>query len=125
MYSPVRAARLAKLPGPVEGVDDPHAVGGQPAQIVLTFLGQHGIPGAPVRKRSGDELVGAAVALVAQRAGVVESHLGAQGHEHPAGRAREFGGQNGVGANSGHHEPVCLRRRATRRWPASEREKEY
>ena len=65
-----------------------HARRYEPARVVLAFLGKHRVRGAAVRQRPRDELVRAAITLVAQPARVVEAHFGAQGHEHPPGRAR-------------------------------------
>ena len=108
MHGPVRAARFTELPGSVEWVDDPHTLGYEPARVVRAFLGKHRVRGAAVRQRPRDELVRAAITLVAQPARVVEACFGAQGHEHPPGRGGELGGQRGVGADTGHHDPVCL-----------------
>ena len=41
MNRPVGAARLAKLPGAVQRINDPDPAGGQPVRIVDRFLGEH------------------------------------------------------------------------------------
>ena len=46
--SPVGAARLAELPGPVERVDDPDPARAQTRRVVGALLGEHDVAGTPV-----------------------------------------------------------------------------
>ena len=57
VHRPVRPAVLAELPGPVQRIDDPYPLRGQPRLIVDALLGQHGIAGATGSQFGGQELV--------------------------------------------------------------------
>ena len=80
---PVGAGRLAELPGAVERIDDPDPLGAEADAVVVGpgLLGEHGVAGCMCSVEPGQEqVVGAAVALVLELAG-----LGAA--RRPAGRA--------------------------------------
>jgi hypothetical protein len=64
---PVGAARLAELPGPVQRVDDPDPVRGQPRRVVGALLGQDDVAGTAGGERRGQELVRPPVAGLAQQ----------------------------------------------------------
>ena len=60
-------ARLAELPGAVERIDDPHALGRQPAGVIVGLLAQDRIIGTMLRERCCEQLLGFPVALLAQK----------------------------------------------------------
>jgi hypothetical protein len=62
VHRPVGPALLAELPGPVQRIDDPYPLRGQPRLVVDALFGQHGIAGAAGSKFGGQELVGQPVA---------------------------------------------------------------
>ena len=66
MYGPVRPLRFAVLARAVERVDDPHPPVAQPSPVVGRLLGEHGVVGPCFGEGAGEELVGQAIAGVAQ-----------------------------------------------------------
>jgi hypothetical protein len=66
VHRPVRAERLAELPGAIERIDDPDPLGGEPGRVVLALLGQDRVGRAAPGKLGGEELVRRQVARLTQ-----------------------------------------------------------
>jgi hypothetical protein len=80
---PVAARRLAELPCPVEGIDDPDAGAVEPPAVVDTLLGEHRVVGTQLRQQVDDEAMRLHVAAGAQHVGGGGgADRGAQGDEH-------------------------------------------
>ena len=91
---PVGAARLAELAGAVQGVDDPHPVGGQPRLVVDALFGQDGVVRAFLCQLGHQELVRLPVSGVPQGVGVAAP--GAQGQQQVSGALGQLGCQGMV-----------------------------
>ncbi len=57
VHRPVDAARFAELPGAVERIDDPDALGVEPTRVLLAFLREHGVIGAMDGELVGEVLL--------------------------------------------------------------------
>jgi hypothetical protein len=66
VHCPVRAGRLAELPGAIERIDDPDPRGSEPGRVVFALLGQDRVVRAAPGKLAGEELMGRQVARFAQ-----------------------------------------------------------
>jgi hypothetical protein len=82
---PVTAARLGELPGAVEGIDDPHPLHLEAAEVVGPLLGQHGVVGPGGGEEREDALVGLAIPRVPEPGEIGPVVRLAQGHEQASG----------------------------------------
>jgi hypothetical protein len=96
VHGPVAAPLLGVLPGAVERVDDPHALGVEAGEFVLALLAENGVPGTLPRERLHQVDVGLAVAGVAQGFDVTEAAVGAQSQQERARLGREVTGEGMV-----------------------------
>lgn len=103
VYGPVGGA-VGELPCAVEGVDDPHALGGRPVADVGGLLRQHGVVRAVPAQHGGDPRLCQRVADVAEHS-PAEEVAGPDPEQDLPGALRDPGGQLGVG-KTGTHPPT-------------------
>ena len=105
VHGPVGATVLAELVGAVERVDDPHPVGGEPADVLEALLGEHDVVGAGLVQGLHQEPVAGDVAGVHDlpRIGALGGERLAHVHQHPAGLDGQARRKGRVGLRLGRH----------------------
>ncbi len=97
VHGPVVVPTHGEFAGAVHRIDDPHAVGAHPRQIVDRLLGQHGVVGPIAVQTVQDQHVGPLVAGVAEVVWVVEPQLLAHRKQQLTRFVGHLGGQRRIG----------------------------
>ena len=97
VHGPVRSARHGELPGAVDRVDDPDAIGLNAGDVVDRLLGQHRVVGPGPTQAVEDQRVGPPVAGIAEVVRVVEADLLAHRQQQFTGFFGHLGGQRRIG----------------------------